>query len=128
MYSVRGLIKGYLKAPLSVFIPAVERFEEEMNPGLGYLNAVNSIVESGVNALIIHSTDDKVVSFKHNFKGIFLQFTVGNEQVRFFCHFDTVDTEYDFACSNTKAEICGNLIHSRSLPPPRPRKQSRQLQ
>ena len=81
MYSVRGLIKGYLKAPLSVFIPAVERFEEEMNPGFGYLNAVNSIVESGVNALIIHSTDDKVVSFKHNFK--YMQDKIDSDRVQF---------------------------------------------
>lgn len=81
LISVKGLLKSYLKGPLSLLISRVEKFEENLNPDLGKVNAVDTLLNNEVKALIIHSDDDKTVSFKHNFA--VLRKKIDNDRVQF---------------------------------------------
>lgn len=65
--SVRSMLKQFFKGPLGLYIPALYRLECENQPDYAHFDAIESLKISQARALIIHSTDDKTVSFKQHF-------------------------------------------------------------
>lgn len=68
--SVRALVKQFFRGPLSLYVPAVLRFEAERNPGYAELEAVKSLEETQAKLLVIHSEDDPTVSCRKNFQAL----------------------------------------------------------
>ena len=64
--SVRSVLKGFFRGPLRLYIPAIMRLEEERNPDFCNTDATLSLKSSNTKAMIIHSRDDKTVSYKDN--------------------------------------------------------------
>lgn len=65
--SVKRILRQYLAGPLRLYVPAILRMEREANGTYADFDAVESLKSSSAKALIIHSPDDKAVSFKGHF-------------------------------------------------------------
>ena len=65
--SVNNIIKQFFKGPLRLYVPGVMRLEQTRNPEYSSSDAVTALKSSGTKAMIIHSIDDKTVSYKKNF-------------------------------------------------------------
>lgn len=61
-------VEAILKQFLSVFYKKIYLEDMSREPVFARINAVESLAESDVKALIIHSVDDKTVSFKKHFE------------------------------------------------------------
>ena len=68
--SVRALVRQFFRGPLSLYVPAVLRFEAERNPGYAELEAVKSLEKTQAKLLVIHSEDDPTVSCRKNFRAL----------------------------------------------------------
>ena len=65
--SVKRILRQYLAGPLRLYVPAILRMEREANRTYADFDAVESLKSSKTKALIIHSPDDKAVSFSGHF-------------------------------------------------------------
>ena len=63
--SVHELIKSYFPSLLMVYRKPIMELERAANPKFVYFNAVNSLKNSNVKALLIYSENDKLCSKKH---------------------------------------------------------------
>ena len=65
--SVKEILNQFFTGILRLYVPALYRFEEQNLPDYTDYNAIDSLKNSDVKAMIIHSEDDPTVSFKANF-------------------------------------------------------------
>ena len=65
--SVRSILKQFFSGIMSLYVPALIRIEQENNPKYANLDARKTLNTSRAHAMIIHSADDKTVSYKKNF-------------------------------------------------------------
>lgn len=68
--SVQAMIKQFFYGPLSLYAPAIMRFETERNPDYAALDAVSALTDTPVKLLAIHSEDDPAVSCRKHFKAL----------------------------------------------------------
>lgn len=65
--SVKDVLGQFFSGPLSPFFNRIYRKESDANPDFIKYNAVESLTNSDVTALIIHSEDDKTLNCKKHF-------------------------------------------------------------
>ena len=80
--SVEQTLKSLVPSLFKSARKAILDFEEKMNPGYANLNALESIKNSGVKALICHSIDDPVVSVNEHHYPL-MESLKDNENVKF---------------------------------------------
>ncbi len=66
--SVRSILRQQIPAPISGFFDRAMQIELEANPIFAHFCAKNSLKKTKARVLVIHSDDDKTVSFERNFK------------------------------------------------------------
>ena len=65
--SVKDMLGQFFGGILKLYIPAIYRLESTGVPDYVNYNAIDSLSESATRAMVIHSEDDDVVSFKKHF-------------------------------------------------------------
>lgn len=80
--SLKQILRQYLKGALRLYIPAIIREERKVNGKYADYNALSSLENSNVSALIIHSKDDPAVDYSKSFKKLEEKFG-SNEQFSF---------------------------------------------
>ncbi len=66
--SVRSVLRDTFSGPLSLYRRALFRLEHKTSGEYAEANAIESLAQTDANVLIIHSADDKTVSYKGNFE------------------------------------------------------------
>jgi pimeloyl-ACP methyl ester carboxylesterase len=64
---VRSIVGQFLPGPMKLYTKALIKNEEQSTPGYSTFSAKDSLMRSRAKAMIIHSTDDPVVSYKKHF-------------------------------------------------------------
>ena len=65
--SVKEMLRQIFPGILRLYVPALYRSEKQSLPDYAAYNAIDSLKKSRAQALIVHSDDDKVSSFKRHF-------------------------------------------------------------
>lgn len=65
--SVKAMLSQFFSGILSIYVPSLYKTECENAPEYAVYNAIESLAASSCKAMIIHSEDDKTVSFKKHF-------------------------------------------------------------
>lgn len=68
--STHQVLSDALRGALKLYRGAILRQEDAVKPDLNGISAIDSIKNSSVNALIIHSRDDGTVSFENSFMAL----------------------------------------------------------
>ena len=68
--SVKTILEQFFPFILKLYIPALYNVELTSNPMYANSNATESLSKSSVKAFIVHSEDDKTVSFKKHFEAM----------------------------------------------------------
>ena len=66
--SVRAILEQFLPSLMKLYVPAILEVERSANPEYADMNAIESLKTAKAKAMIIHSEDDKTVSFKRHFE------------------------------------------------------------
>jgi pimeloyl-ACP methyl ester carboxylesterase len=64
---VKSIVGQFLPGPMKLYAKALIKNEEKSTPGYSTFSAKDSLMRSSAKAMIIHSTDDPVVSYKKHF-------------------------------------------------------------
>lgn len=65
--SVKSMLRGFFPGILGLYVPAIYKREKQRLPEYAEFDAIESLKKSNAHALIIHSDDDAVCSFKRHF-------------------------------------------------------------
>lgn len=69
--SVERLVRSYFSGPLAIYRSAIMRLEREANPSLVDIDALRTLGESDVKALLIYSADDPVCKKKYSYDAFY---------------------------------------------------------